>query len=126
MSDLMPVLMMRTKNTNQPPIRRTNSTVVLGVMIAAGLARIAMSTMGDFQPASPSHGETHDPATIRRNLQLVTSSLQALLARYGFAVVSGDEDCALEAPAWHFRTTARDQAVASGQVAQIHTLLSRH
>jgi len=122
----MPVLMMRTRNRNQLPIRRTNSTVVLAVMIAAGLARIAMSTMGDFQPASPTHGESHDPATIRRNLQLVTSSLQALLARYGFAVVCGDEDCGLEAPAWHFRTTAPDVAMARAQVAQVRTHLSRH
>ncbi len=55
-------------------------------MIAAGVARIAMATAIDLQPPGSPDCVHQDPAAIRRDLQLVTSGLHALLARYGLAV----------------------------------------
>lgn len=86
--NLRKCLIMRTKNTNKLPICRTHSSCVLWIMMLTGTARIALAATGDLQQANPGHFDTNNAVSIRRDLQLVTSSVHALLARYGLTVAA--------------------------------------
>lgn len=86
---------MKIRNTTQPAIRRTHSHAVLWLMMLTGFARIALATSGDLPIESPVHRDTNSAVAIRRDLQLVTSSLHALLARYGLAVTAEASDSSL-------------------------------
>lgn len=87
---------MRKTINNHLQSSRKNSSFLLCLMITAGLARIAMVAMDDYRPPSVSHSVSQDAVTVRRSVQLVTMSIQALLARHGFAVVSELQECNFE------------------------------
>ena len=79
--------MIRTSK-KQARNRCTNSSFLLCMMITAGLARIAIVAIDDYLPHTGPDSVSQDSVTIRRSLQLVTASIQALLAQHGFAVAA--------------------------------------
>lgn len=80
---------MKSIRKNSPAAnRRIPSSFVLCFMITAGLARIAVVTLDDYQLPAGSNSPSADAVAVRRSLQLVACSMQALLARYGLALAT--------------------------------------
>ena len=58
---------------------------MLAALVLVGAARLGVALVDDYLPGQPESAVTIDPVTVRRSLQLVTVSLEALAVCVGVA-----------------------------------------
>ncbi len=82
-------------DTNKRQHRPVLYTLLLCLMMAAGLARIALTLTHDARPGDPLRGAQTDTVIIRRSVQLVTCAFQVLLARPGMTLLDAEDTAAV-------------------------------
>ncbi len=62
-----------------------NLPIVAGITLLLGIARIGIAVADHFAMPGPNPSATADSVTIRRTVQLVAFSVEALIAHFGLA-----------------------------------------